>query len=392
MRAAASSRASGSPSRRAQIAAIAAALSVVGSKAGLTARALDTNSSTAGERIERVDVRRSIGRRKGQGVHRHDAFGDQAEWLAARDEQRHPGRVAEQVGQIACRVEHLLEVVEHEQDALLAEIAEQRLASGFVDPQRLRRSRYDERRIEDRSQRHEEDTGGERLDQLGRDLEREARLSRSSRSRQRDDACIGLTDELTQLLDLSLAAEERRRLGGKVRRPVVERSKWRELGGQAVDDELVETLRLAEILEAMEAEVREREARPAAVEELARRLRDEHLAAVGRRADPCAAVDAEADVPAVARVDRARVEAHPDAQRPPVRPGVPLESVLSLDGRQMQRPPDGQRRRRTSLPVCRPRTPRVGRTPLGAGVGARRARRRTPARAPGAARSILRCR
>ena len=251
---------------------------------------------------ERVDVGRSIGRRERQGVHRHHALGGEADGLAAGDEQRHPGRVAEEVGEIACCVEHLLEVVEHEQDALLAEIAEQRLASGLVDPQSLRRGGDNERRIEDRSQRHEEDAAGERLDQLGRDLERETRFSCSTRSRQRDDACIGSTDELTQLLDLSLATEERRRLSRKVRRPVVERSKRRKLREQAVDDQLVETLRLAEILEAMQAQVGEREARPAAVEELARRLRDEHLAAVRRRTDPRAAVDPEANVPAVARV------------------------------------------------------------------------------------------
>ena len=63
---------------------------------------------------------------------------------------------------------------------------------------------------------------------------------------------------------------------------------------------------------------------------------------MGRRADPCAAVDAEADVPALARVDRARVEAHPNAQRPPVRPGVPLEGVLSLHGDRCSVPRTGK--------------------------------------------------
>ena len=51
MRAAASSMASGRPSRRRQIPATAAAFALVSAKSGRTARARSTNSATAGDAI-----------------------------------------------------------------------------------------------------------------------------------------------------------------------------------------------------------------------------------------------------------------------------------------------------------------------------------------------------
>ena len=61
------------------------------------------------------------------------------------------------------------------------------------------------------------------------------------------------------------------------------------------------------------------------------RFRQEDLATVPGRADPCRADHVEADVPLVADRRLARVEAHADTHLGALRPGVAREGPLTLD-------------------------------------------------------------
>ena len=85
-RAAASSMASGRPSRRLQISAIARAFSLVSAKSGLDAVARSTNSITAGLRasVSSDVVARGVGPRQRQ--HRHLVLAVQVQRLPARDQ------------------------------------------------------------------------------------------------------------------------------------------------------------------------------------------------------------------------------------------------------------------------------------------------------------------
>ena len=114
MRAAASSSASGSPSRRTHSWATASAFSSESSKSGRASRARATKSRTASVRRRRSSSRGS--RRVGK-LERGDAveplFGD-VERRAAGDEQRQAGCTASSSPSIGAGVEQVLEVVEHE--------------------------------------------------------------------------------------------------------------------------------------------------------------------------------------------------------------------------------------------------------------------------------------
>ena len=64
----------------------------------------------------------------------------------------------------------------------------------------------------------------------------------------------------TGLVELLVAADERRELGRQVVRPGVERSQWREIVREAVDDELGEALGGAQVLQSVLAEIAEGDA------------------------------------------------------------------------------------------------------------------------------------
>ena len=179
-----------------------------------------------------------------------------------------------------------------------------------------------------------------------------------------------------QLVELALAADERGRLRRQVRR--VQRLQGRELGFP----ELVELLRLREILEPVRPEVAKREA----VHLRACPLRQDDLAAVGARADARSPVDVEPRV-ALRPDDRlAGVEAHADADRSSARaPPAP------------RRPPPRRRalgegdEERVSLRVHLDAAVRV-RTPRGARADARQRLRVPVAELVQQAASSPRCR
>ncbi len=111
------------------------------------------------------------------------------------------------------------------------------------------------------------------------------------------------------------------------------RSDVRKVGRKALDIQLEDPQRPAQVLEAMLAEVTERCVGWQIVShQIARRLREQDLAPVAGRPDPGCAVDIHAHV-AGRRDDRfARVETHPNADGHPTRPDVSGQCSLGVGG------------------------------------------------------------
>ena len=124
----------------------------------------------------------------------------------------------------------------------------------------------------------------------------------------------------------------------------------------------------------------------------ARRLGEQDLAAVARRADPGCADDVEPEVALVADRRLAGVQAHP---HPHGRAVGPLRAPRARAGprrRRGRRRGRGRTSRRTRRPACRPPSRRSPRTSRARSAGGRASRPRTRPRAAGAAWSSPRCR
>jgi hypothetical protein len=113
-----------------------------------------------------------------------------------------------------------------------------------------------------------------------------------------------LPQQLDDLGQLPLPADER---GG---RPGQVRVRDRPQGRESLAPELEEPERLGEVLQPVLAEVGQ-----LALDKRARRLREEHLAAVPGGGDPRRQVDVRADVALPAAVRAPRVQAHPHPDR-----------------------------------------------------------------------------
>ena len=195
----------------------------------------------------------------------------------------------------------MLEVVEQEQELPPAEESGQ-VVGGADRPGDLRGQ---ELGIGETRERHPEDAVAELPDELGRDLKRETRLARAARAREGQEA-RAVREQGDELFELTLAADERDRDDWQVGR--VERPKRRELAVA----ELVEALCSDQVLQAVLAEVTQRSGR---LEQAARRLRDDDLAAVRGGCNPRRSVHVDADVALVGHERLAGVDAHPNADR-----------------------------------------------------------------------------
>jgi len=192
----------------------------------------------------------------------------------------------------------------------------------------VRDRRHHDLGIGNRRERDEEDAVRALVHQLRAGLEREPGLARAPRPGERHQAHAVPPQELVDLGHLPLAADEGRRLDREVGRPVVERPQRRKVAGQGRIDELEEMLRLGQVLQSVVAEVAEPDADVLVLEQIARRVRDEHLAAVAGGADARAAVDADAYVALPGRRHLAGVDADPHAQRTTLGPVVPGERAV----------------------------------------------------------------
>ncbi len=162
--------------------------------------------------------------------------------------------------------------------------------------------------------------------ELGRGLEREPRLARAARARERDQpGPVG--DQVPERCKLLVASEHRPRGDRQV--AAMQRLQRRELAREAVDDQLVEVDRLEHVLEPVRTEVDQLDA----VEQCPRRAGDEHLSAVPGGHDPRRAVDVHADVVRRHGERLAGMDPDPDPDLDAGRPARPRERQLPVGRR-----------------------------------------------------------
>ena len=213
-------------------------------------------------RLVRRKNRRRLGLAKvGHGERRHGIF------VLAREVKRRAAR--DECLQIRCRgekransragIEELLEVVEDEEEVLVAQVVLQRLGERLAGPfphrKRLGDRRDEEMRIADRGEVDEEDSVLEIRDQFRRHLERETGLAGATRSRERDKPNALSAQEGNGLLHLLLAPDQHRRLNRQIRGPPFKSLQGRKVVLEPRNHELVEPLRLCEVLETVLPEV-----------------------------------------------------------------------------------------------------------------------------------------
>ena len=258
-----------------------------------------------GNRLVRLDARpraEQLDRlRLRERRHRVDDLAVDPQQLPAGDEQAQVRTGPQQRRQLDRRLDHLLQVVEHEQELLVADVPRELL----LRPQRLRHRVHDQRRIADRRQPDPEDPGSELAHQLPGRLERQPRLPRSTRAGERHQPRRLVPNERDNLRHFLLAPHERGERHGEVR--VRDRPQRR----KAIRSELVQRDRLGEVLQPVPAQVEH-----IVCDQLVGSSREQHLAAVGCAHDPSRLVHVRPDV--LGRIEHrlARMHTDPDPHRP----------------------------------------------------------------------------
>jgi hypothetical protein len=196
---------------------------------GNTARAL--HEERDGRVLQRLLGRRHVvGIRQRERGHNELLLGAQAQAAAAGHQQREGGAGGEQVRQCWRGGGHLLEVVEHEQQALLPQARlqdrAQRPLAGVAYPQRLGERCEDEGGIVDGGEADEDDAIGERIGHPCRHLQRQARLADARGATEREQPHVGPPQQVTDRRLLVLAAEQRRRGEGRQARRTPFLPRW----------------------------------------------------------------------------------------------------------------------------------------------------------------------
>ena len=347
VRAAASSRASGMPSRRRQISTTAAALSGVTAKPGTLAAARSTNSrtdslaailrepvvdgvmSSAGRRRARV---RHVERRDGQ-----DSLASEGERLPARGEDGHARAVGDdRLDHVGCRCDEVLAIVERHQELLepqeVDECLKRRLTRRLSNAEGAANLANDGGRVHQRRELDDPGAVPVAVDELRGCLEQHPGLPGTTDPRERDHPMV--REQPADLGELALAADEGRQLDRQVREMRFKRAERREFVPQAGRPNLEHPLRAIEVSKAVVASIDElvlvgwsiAEQRPAGA-------RDEDLAAVADREEARHPVEHRSEVVAVAALGGSGVDRHPDAERPGCAPGVRGKRPLSGDRR-----------------------------------------------------------
>ena len=237
----------------------------------------------------------------------------------------------------------MLEVVEEQEHLTLPDA----LGDAVRRPDRLRDRRGDKRRVAKRGQTHPEHAclvGG---DERPGSLEREARLARAAGASESDKARSAL-DEREHVFELGAATDE----GARGPRQVRVRDRLE--GREACIPKLEDRDRTVDVLQAVLAEVNEREA----VEKYSGRLREHDLAAVSRGGDPRREMNVVSHVALVGDERGPCVQADAQVDR------AGCEGGSSSSALRPRLPEPRERRRRKRPPACRPRRRVRRRTPL----------------------------
>ena len=264
-----------------------------------------------------------------------------AQRRAARDEQIDAGAARKNRRDGGSRLEHLLEVVEHEQrpigGQLLVDRVAERACALAADAEGVGRDCNDlllGEGVGERDEEHPVRVRG-RCGRGGGD--RQTRLSHPTRPRERDQAHVVILELRGDQRDLRCAPDERRELRGQLHRAGSAGARCRKVILEVGCRELYETLRPVEALQRKRTEIGERPAVGGLLLEHARSTaRDEDLTSVRRSADSRGTVDLEPDVTVGGALRLARVDADPrahlDVFRPRVSPKVALDAHRRAGG------------------------------------------------------------
>jgi len=141
----------------------------------------------------------------------------QVQRRAARHQELQARTRREQTGQVCRRRQHLLEVVEHQQQLSIAQLARQPLRDGLrsaatTDAQFARDGRGDEQRVANRRQIDEHDAVGEAVLDGPRQLDRQARFADPAGAGQGEQADLFVEQPLGGLSERVFPPDQRRRL------------------------------------------------------------------------------------------------------------------------------------------------------------------------------------
>ena len=211
---AASSIASGSPSRRAQISATVGGILRGQGKAGvggLGARGEERDRLVARQRRPAPGDRRF---RERQRRHRKILLARHAEDGPAGHERLHARAGAQEGGDVRRGLDDLLEVVEHQEQVFRpqrgGELLRRRPVGEFAQVQGVGDRRDDEVGIADRREGDEDRAVGEVRLQFGRHFDRQARLADPAGTGQRDEPDLGASQQVADGRELPLPADQRR--------------------------------------------------------------------------------------------------------------------------------------------------------------------------------------
>ena len=169
------------------------------------------------------------------------------------------GRLAQQEGHVCPRVRQVLDVVEEEEEffatKMIRERLRERLGARLLHSERLSDRGQHQLRLLEGCERDEIDAVRKPLDELGRRLYAESRLSAASWTDEREQTHVLEPKQLEKLPELALASYEWGGLRRQIRRLVVQSPHGRELRRQPLDQQLVELLRLGEVLQPVLAEI-----------------------------------------------------------------------------------------------------------------------------------------
>ena len=210
--------------------------------------------------------------------------------MRARPEQRRERR---------CSIDHLLEVVEQQQQPTLTDVR----GKFILGAERMRDRLDDKRRSAQCRQPDPEDAGLVVRDERPCRLQRQARLTRPTGTGQRHQASATL-DPGEQLSQLAVPTDERARRPRQVR--VGNRLERR----KPLLAELEDRDRLGNVLEPMLAQIEQ----PVGSNEGRRHRRQDHLPPMRRSCDPCRAVHLKPHIARLTESHLARVHTHPDSQ------------------------------------------------------------------------------
>ena len=281
-------------------------------------------------------MQRAAGVRYGQRRHRDRSLSLHVQRAPARHDDLRSRRDRQETWDLACGVEHLLEVVEDEEhlpfsQVVLEDLVHRSLPPFLPQPERGGDRWKHQHRISHGRQVHEEDTIGESGRRSRSDLDAESRLARSSRAGQRDEPA--LREERRRPGDLVFPAHERGELGRQADGNLEAPDRW-ELGGEALDHQVEQVLGVGQILQPMHAQAADRHPLGQVVlDQTSRRVRDDDLSSPPHCRDPRGPVHVEPEIVIAPEDGVACVHPHAYPQGMSLGPAVSVEPSLRLHHR-----------------------------------------------------------